>query len=114
MRTETVYTATENHLFQTVLIMASRLPHGAKLNQHQVCCKAAGPGVFIFRIAKHRGSGKGCVMKIAEEGTILKQSNKITYILYNWQGKCKWVYLEGVFLVDPNFEAEFKHAHEVA
>jgi hypothetical protein len=60
MRTEPVCAATGNHLFQTVLIMALRLPRGAKLNQHQVCCKAAGPGVFIFRIAKHRGSGKGC------------------------------------------------------
>lgn len=30
-----------------------------------------------------------------------------TYILYDWQGKCRWAYLNGHFLVDPRFETEF-------
>jgi hypothetical protein len=53
-------------------------------------------------------------MKTAEGGTIFHPCNEMSYILYNWQGKCKWVYLEGVFLVDPKFEAEFKNAHGAA
>ena len=29
------------------------------------------------------------------------------YLLYDWKGKLKWAYLEGVYLVDPHYEAEF-------
>ena len=29
------------------------------------------------------------------------------YFLYDWKGKIKWGYLQGVFLVDPLYENEF-------
>ncbi|MDU4961929.1 MAG: hypothetical protein E6X17_14845 [Sporomusaceae bacterium] len=49
----------------------------------------------------------------AEEGGPLRTSDGgIQYILYDWQGKCKWAYLEGNFLVDPRFEAEFLSSRE--
>jgi hypothetical protein len=31
----------------------------------------------------------------------------IEYSLYNWEKKCKWAYLCGVYLVDPAYKEEF-------
>lgn len=30
-----------------------------------------------------------------------------SYLLYDWHGRLKWVYLLGVYLVDPLYENEF-------
>lgn len=29
------------------------------------------------------------------------------YVLYDWKGKVRWVFLLGVFLVDPRYETDF-------
>lgn len=29
------------------------------------------------------------------------------YVLYDWKGKIRWAFLEGVYLVDPHYETEF-------
>ena len=29
------------------------------------------------------------------------------YLLYDWKGKLRWAYLEGIYLVDPLYEKEF-------
>lgn len=29
------------------------------------------------------------------------------YLLYDWKGKIRWAYLEGLYLVDPHYEKEF-------
>ena len=29
------------------------------------------------------------------------------YVLYDWKGKLRWAYLQGVYLVDPLYEQEF-------
>lgn len=37
----------------------------------------------------------------------------IVYSLYDWQKKCKWAYLCGLYLVDPAFEEEFLREQQV-
>ena len=29
------------------------------------------------------------------------------YVLYDWNGKLRWAYLQGIYLVDPAYEREF-------
>ena len=29
------------------------------------------------------------------------------YLIYDWKGKIRWAFLEGVYLVDPHYEQEF-------
>ena len=34
----------------------------------------------------------------------------VTYALYAWNGKCRWAYLHGMYLVDPLYVEEFKES----
>ena len=29
-------------------------------------------------------------------------------LLYDWKGKIRWAFIQGVYLVDPLYEAEFR------
>ena len=33
-------------------------------------------------------------------------------VIYDWKGKCRWAYLQGVYLVDPLYETEFLQQNE--
>ncbi len=52
------------------------------------------------------------MMDTAKEENIRSLSNGRQYILYDWQGKCKWAFIENIYLVDPRFVAQFVAENE--
>ena len=36
----------------------------------------------------------------------------VDVVLYDWKGKFRWAFLQGVYLVDPLYEAEFLQQNE--
>ena len=33
-------------------------------------------------------------------------------VLYDWKGKIRWAFIQGIYLVDPLYEAEFLQQEE--
>ena len=36
----------------------------------------------------------------------------VDVVLYDWKGKLRWAFLQGVYLVDPLYETEFLQQNE--
>lgn len=51
-------------------------------------------------------------MDTAKEEIIQSLSNGRHYIIYDWHGKCKWAFIENIYLVDPRFEVQFVNENE--
>lgn len=114
MWTVPAITATRNHLSQAELPMALRLPRTAEVRSTSGLLHSSVTWCFIFQDVEHLVRKGVVYVNYVEEGSGLVIPVESHYLLYDWQGQCKWAYLEGVFLVDPQFEAEFKSEHGAA